>query len=98
MHKTAMLHGQLFFETYVTAPASIVDIGAQDVNGSLRSVAPDGCSYTGVDFVHGRGVDVVITDAYQLPFADEQFDVAVSSSCFEHSEFFGSHFLRCFAR
>jgi SAM-dependent methyltransferase len=93
MHKTAMLHGRLFFESYVTAPASIVDIGAQDVNGSLRSVAPEGCTYTGVDFVTGRGVDVVISDAYSLPFEDETFDVAVTSSCFEHSEFFWLTFL-----
>jgi SAM-dependent methyltransferase len=88
-----MLHAQLFFDTYVTVPASIVDIGAQDVNGSLRSVAPEGCPFTGVDFVDGRGVDVVIEDAYRLPFADGAFDVALSSSCFEHSEFFWLTFL-----
>ena len=93
MHKTAMLHGRLFFETYVSAPVSIVDIGSQDVNGSLRSVAPPGCKYTGVDFVQGKGVDVIISDPYALPFPDETFDIAVTSSCFEHSEFFWLTFL-----
>jgi SAM-dependent methyltransferase len=93
MHKTAMEHAKLFFKTYVKAPATIVDIGAQDVNGSLRSVAPESCTYIGVDFVKGRGVDVVIDDAYTLPFANESFDVAVTSSCFEHSEFFWLTFL-----
>ena len=93
MHKTAMDHARIFFETYVKAPATIVDIGAQDVNGSLRSVAPAGCTYTGVDFVEGRGVDVIIEDAYKLPFADDTFDVAVTSSCFEHSEFFWLTFM-----
>jgi SAM-dependent methyltransferase len=93
VHKTGMLHGRLFFETYVRPPARVVDIGAQDVNGSLRSVAPAGCPYVGVDFVEGRGVDVVVDDAYKLPFADGSFDVAVTSSCFEHSEFFWLTFL-----
>ena len=31
---------------------------------------------------------MVITDPYSLPFDSESVDVAVSSSCFEHSEFF----------
>lgn len=93
MHVSALRHAKLFFETYVDAPSAIVDIGAQDVNGSLRSVAPEGCSYTGVDFAKGRGVDVVIGDPYSLPFEDGAFDVCVSSSCFEHSEFFWLTFL-----
>jgi SAM-dependent methyltransferase len=90
MHYTAMLHGKLFFRTYLpalTAPR-ILDLGAQDVNGSLRSVAPPGCEYVGADFTPGRGVDVLLTDPYALPFPDASFDVCVSSSCFEHAEFF----------
>lgn len=95
MHNTAMQYGQLFFETYVTEPhgATIVDLGSQDVNGSLRSVAPAEAKYVGVDFEDARGVDVVISDPYSLPFEDESIDVCVSSSCFEHSEFFWLVFL-----
>lgn len=93
MHKTAMKHGRLFFETYVRPPARILDIGAQDVNGSLRSVAPPECDYVGVDFVASKGVDVIIEDPYVLPFPDESFDIAVTSSCYEHSEFFWLTFL-----
>ena len=94
MHKSAMTHGQRFFETYVTpGPDTIImDVGAQDVNGSLRSVAPK-CKYIGVDFAEGEGVDVVITDPYSFPFEDESVDVCVTSSCFEHSEFFWLTFL-----
>ncbi len=90
MHDTAMEFGRLFFETYAKEARgkSIVDIGAQDINGSLRSVAPPGCKYIGVDFATGKGVDVVITDPYSLPFKDNSVDFCVSSSCFEHSEFF----------
>ena len=90
MHDTAMQHGKLFFETYLkdAKNLTIVDVGALDVNGSLRSVAPNNNKFVGVDFAQGRGVDVVITDPYALPFEDNSVDAVVSSSCFEHSEFF----------
>lgn len=95
MHNTAMLHGRLFFDTYVDdlEDITIVDIGSQDVNGSLRSAAPRKCKYVGLDFIPGRGVDVVIDDPYSLPLNDSTVDVCVSSSCFEHSEFFWLSFL-----
>ena len=90
MHDTAMEYGGKFFDTYLknTKDLTIVDIGSQNVNGSLRSVAPQNNKYIGVDFVKGNGVDIVITDPYSLPFENESVDVIVSSSCFEHSEFF----------
>lgn len=90
MHDTAMEYGKIFFETYVTGSSetTIVDIGGADVNGSLRSVAPPQCRYIGVDFQPGKGVDVILEDAYSLPFEDASCDVIVSSSCFEHAEFF----------
>jgi SAM-dependent methyltransferase len=82
--------GQRFFETYAGSRPClrIIDIGAQDVNGSLRPVAPADAEYVGVDFVAGKGVDVIISDPYALPFPDESADLVVCSSCMEHSEFF----------
>jgi SAM-dependent methyltransferase len=90
MHYTAMEIGRAFFRTYVPHGRNlrIVDIGAQDVNGSLRSVVTPGNQYIGVDFVDGKGVDVILDDPYVLPFGTESVDVVVSSSCFEHSQFF----------
>lgn len=90
MHTTAMRLGKLFFDTYTArlGNVDVVDIGAQDVNGSLREVSTPNCRYIGVDFVAGKGVDVILTDPYKLPFEDSSVDVIVSSSCFEHSEFF----------
>jgi SAM-dependent methyltransferase len=90
MHDTALRFGRLFFDTYFAHATGkrIVDIGSQDVNGTLRSGAPAGNEYIGLDFVEGRGVDVILTDPYSLPFEDNSVDVCVSSSVFEHSEFF----------
>jgi SAM-dependent methyltransferase len=94
MHPTALHNCQQFFETYGdaiqknTPNAKVVEIGSQDVNGSLRTFCPANFEYTGVDFVAGKGVDLILDDPYQLPFADESVDVMLSSSCFEHSEMF----------
>ncbi|MES2144454.1 MAG: class I SAM-dependent methyltransferase [Pseudomonadota bacterium] len=90
MHKSAMMHGKLFFDTYAphVSGARVLDLGALDVNGSLRSLAPADCSYVGADFAPGNGVDVILQDAYALPFEPNSFDICVSSSCFEHAEFF----------
>ena len=90
MHDTAMEYGALFFKTYANdlKNLTIIDLGSQDVNGSLRSVAPADNRYIGVDFINANGVDIVINDPYTLPFENESVDIVVSSSCFEHSEFF----------
>jgi SAM-dependent methyltransferase len=85
-----MQNAESFFQCYAPhmPEGRIVEIGSQDVNGSIRSVCPARFEYVGVDFCEAKGVDIVITDPYQLPFDDESVDVFVSSSCFEHSEFF----------
>lgn len=95
MHPTALMNGKRFFDAYVAplGAVEVVDIGAQDVNGSLKSVCPSQARYVGVDFVAGKGVDVVLTDPYHLPFDTGSVDVIVSSSCFEHSEMFWVLFL-----
>jgi len=90
MHPTAMRNGELFFSTYLNSASEplIFDIGSQDINGSLRQLAPPGSRYLGLDFLPGPGVDLVLEDPYALPFADRVADVVVSSSCFEHIEMF----------
>lgn len=95
MHSTAMSNGKRFFDTYVArmrAPI-VVEIGSQNVTGSLREVCPRGVRYIGMDFVEENGVDVVLSDPYELPLESESVDAVVSSSCFEHSEMFWLVFL-----
>ena len=95
MHISALTAGRLFFETYAPhlGSATVVDIGAQDINGSLKEHCPPNLKYIGVDYVPGKGVDVVLQDPYSLPFKDSSIDVVVSSSCFEHSALFWVLFL-----
>ena len=92
MHHSALANCKWFYDTYINKPGTgnlkITEIGSQDVNGSLRSIFPANHEYKGIDFVAGKGVDIILDDPYKLPFADDSFDVVLSSSCFEHSDMF----------
>ena len=96
MHPSAMANGQSFFDAYSAAfkpDARVVEIGSQDVNGSLRQCCPKTFQYVGLDFEKAKGVDIVLQDPYALPIESESADIVVSNSCFEHSEMFWLVFL-----
>jgi len=93
MHDTAYEIGRLFFQSYVSAGNSILDVGSMDINGSLHDFRPGDTLYVGVDLAAGNGVNVVVKINSQLPFADEVFDIVVSTSCFEHDFMFWLTFL-----
>ena len=98
MHPTALMNCERFFQCYLNKfdcnrNITIIEIGSQDVNGSLRSIAPKDSKYIGVDFVAGKGVDLVLDSPYELPFADNSIDIILSSSCFEHAEMYWLVFL-----
>ena len=96
MHPTALESGHLFFACYWRNEFKrILDVGALDVNGSLRTVAPAGAEFTGIDMVSGEGVDVVLGDPYTYPFPDAHFDAVISTSCWEHDAMFWLTFLEC---
>jgi len=96
MHTSAYNNAQRFYDCYNGSfpdGFKVIEIGSQDVNGSLRPIFARNCHYTGLDFTLGKGVDVLIADPYKFPFHDEYADIVVSSSCFEHSEMFWLTFL-----
>jgi ubiquinone/menaquinone biosynthesis C-methylase UbiE len=98
MHKTAYTLGQLFLQSYIPKHGQykLLDLGSGDFNGSLRQFCPPNVEYIGLDFAEGKNVDIVLKNAYEFPFKDNSADFVISSSCFEHSEFFWLSFKEIF--
>jgi|SRR5579871_198552 len=90
MHGTAKENWKFFVEKFIRpgATGSIIDVGAQDINGTVRDLIPEGFTYTGVDCARGKNVDVVAQDPYKLEFSDGHADIVMSTSTLEHVEFF----------
>ena len=89
MHDTALLAGKLFVKTYGKPMMVVLDIGGQDVNGSLKSFFVDaGMKYISVDIERHKSVDVVIKPGDTIPFETGSIDMIVSTSCFEHDPCF----------
>jgi SAM-dependent methyltransferase len=96
MHYTAEQNAKRFFATYINSidqPIKILEIGSQIGGFNIRSLAPSNSEYIGLDISPAPGVDVVLEDEYVFPFEDNSFDFIISSSCFEHIDFFWVSFL-----
>lgn len=96
MHKTAENNAKRFFDNYIyniNESCKILEIGSYIGGFNIRSLSPKPANYIGVDLGPGPGVDIVLEDQYVLPFEDNSIDYVISSSCFEHSEFFWLNFL-----
>ena len=89
MHDTASKSGELFALSYGGVNKVVVDIGGQDINGSLRSFFENlGMKYICVDIEPHISVDIVIKPGDKLPFNNGTIDLIVSTSCFEHDPCF----------
>ena len=97
MHDTSIKNAHRFILNYVKNEEgkTIVDIGSQAVGSqlSIKNIVPSNVKYIGLDFQVGNNVDIVLEDAYVYPLEDNSVDYVISSSCFEHSEFFWLSFL-----
>lgn len=93
MHHSAYINAQKFAQKYIPnlEGKKILDVGSYDVNGTLKPIFDKGI-YVGLDMESGPNVDVV-SDAHNIPFENEHFDVVISSSCFEHDDMFWVTFL-----
>ncbi len=89
MHDTALIAGEGFIDTYITEGMHVVDIGGQNVNGSLKDFfIKRGIKYTCVDLEPHWSVDIVVKPGDKLPFETGTIDAVVSTSCFEHDPCF----------
>ena len=96
MHQTSAENVTRFFKNYiynVNNTGKILEIGSFIGGFNIRTLARESMTYVGVDIQAGPGVDIVLDDQYVLPFEDNTFDYIISTSCFEHSEFFWLNFL-----
>ena len=93
MHPSAELLGSMFIDSYGREFDKILEVGSQNVNGSLRNYKKLNTDWIGIDIAPGDGVDVVLDDPFKFPFEDHQFDLILASSIFEHSDFFWLTFL-----
>ena len=62
----------------------VLDIGSLDINGNNRYLFEDCFSYTGIDIGEGKNVDIVCS-GHEFK-SDSQFDVIISTECFEHDK------------
>jgi len=61
----------------------VLDVGSLDINGNNRYLFSD-YTYTGIDLGEGRNVDIVSRGHEFKP--GKQYDVVISTECFEHDQ------------
>lgn len=93
MHDTANDIGARFLRRYSRSGHLVVELGAANVNGSIRSFAHSKAKYVGIDLAPGPGVDLVAECGSQLPIKPQSADIVVATSVFEHDDFFWSTFI-----
>jgi SAM-dependent methyltransferase len=65
---------------------SVLDIGSLDINGNNQYLFEGDYTYVGVDIGPGPNVDVICKGHEYT--SETQFDIVVSSECFEHDPFY----------
>ena len=89
MHDSAALSGEGMAIKYGISSGIVVDVGGQDVNGSLKKYFVNaGMKYICVDMEEHSSVDVFVKPGDPLPFEDGSVDMVISTSCFEHDPCF----------
>ena len=70
----------------------VLDVGSLDINGNNRYLF-ENYKYTGVDIGPGKNVDVVSKGHEYNP--GKQFDVVISTECFEHDMYWEQTIANC---
>lgn len=69
--------------------SSVLELGSQDINGSIRPFFGAGCRYVGIDVFDRPGVDWVglAHDYPERGWNGEEFDALLSTECLEHDPY-----------
>jgi SAM-dependent methyltransferase len=89
MHHSAYVNAEKFYHKYCEnniENKKILDVGSYDVNGTMKPIFEKG-QYVGIDMEEGPNVDIVGV-SHDIPFDQDEFDIVISSSCFEHDDMF----------
>jgi hypothetical protein len=89
MHHSAYINAEKFYHKYCGKDIEnkkILDVGSYNVNGTMRPIFEKG-QYVGLDMEEGPNVDIVGV-SHDIPFDKDEFDIVISSSCFEHDDMF----------
>lgn len=90
MHPSAYENATKFYTKYCAEDIStkkVLDIGSQDVNGTMKPIFELAHEYVGLDQSEGKNVDIV-SSSHNINLPDQSFDIIISSSCFEHDPMF----------
>jgi len=75
---------ELFAAAFADAE-NILEVGSQNINGTVRDLFPVHANYLGLDIGRGKDVDLVIPgELVELP--DGWADISISTECFEHAK------------
>jgi SAM-dependent methyltransferase len=96
MHSSALINLENFFSVYLKnfENPKILDFGSRSLSDQLGAKVllkkmNIKHEYTGVDIEKGNNVDIVLKDPYSFrEIHDASYDVVISTSVFEHVEFF----------
>lgn len=70
-------------------PGRVLEIGSQNINGSIRDLFEDADEYVGIDMVEGPGVDLVLNASKSLQhFGQLSFDTIICCETLEHDLYF----------
>lgn len=86
-HNSCLEFGKLNLKVEDVNGQSVLEVGSQDINGSLRPFieAMNPSSYIGVDIQAGPGVDEICeSDALIERFGPDKFDLLICTEALEH--------------
>lgn len=87
MHRSVMAFGQRHLTADMCAGRHVLEVGSQNVNGSLRTWVEERqpATYFGIDMQPGVGVDMVITVQEYAANTPDQYDLIICTEMLEHA-------------